>query len=48
MMPNHIATRCGVPSAPMVAMVIERLWSRNAATSSSDMVIWLRWLMPMR
>ncbi len=28
-----MATRCGVPVGPMVAMVMVRWWSRNSATS---------------
>ena len=43
----HMATRCGAPDGPMVAMVAVRCCSRNVATSSSVIVICDRWFTPM-
>src|SRR5436190_15779990 len=43
---NHIATRCGWPSGPTVAMVALRAPARNLATSSSVRTMLARWLTP--
>jgi hypothetical protein len=43
----HMATRCGVPVGPTVAMVAVRLDSTKAAISSSVIVICARWLVPI-
>jgi len=43
-----MATRCGTPPGPIVAIVAVRLWSMNATISSSVIVICARWLVPIR
>src|SRR5690606_6972589 len=45
--PYHMATTCGAPVGPMVAMVAVRLRRMNSATSSSVILICARWLIPM-
>src|SRR5690349_15686759 len=44
----HIATRCGTPSGPIVAIVAVRCCAMNVSISSSVIVICARWLVPMR
>src|SRR4051794_4099039 len=43
---NHIATRCGWPSGPTVAIVMLRLPARSVSSSSSVSTICARWLTP--
>ncbi|SKW39953.1 Uncharacterised protein [Mycobacteroides abscessus subsp. abscessus] len=43
----HMATKCGCPSAPTVAMVVVRELLMNSVISSSDMTICERWLLPI-
>src|SRR4051794_40921755 len=43
---NHMATRCGWPSAPIVAIVIVRLPASSCCSSSSESTICPRWLTP--
>src|SRR3954469_1653748 len=45
-MANHIATRCGWPSGPTVAIVMLRLPARSVSSSSSVSTICARWLTP--
>src|SRR5690606_23911969 len=45
--PYHMATTCGAPVGPMVAMVAVRLRRMNSATSPSGILICARWLMPI-
>jgi hypothetical protein len=47
MTPYHMATRCGIPPGPIDATVAVRLRRRNSATSSGDIVICARWLVPI-
>lgn len=47
-MPYHMATRCGRPSAPMVARVPVRLLVTKSVISSSDITICERCLVPMQ